>query len=101
MIKVIFELDKEFIANNANEETISAKMKAAEGTDFIKVLFETVAFTSLFQQVELGKTEFVVTPDKLDVDLLKTYNSSIAEICLLAASSEKDKKNGKEEHGEQ
>lgn len=101
MVKIIFELENEFIANNANEENISAKMKAAEGNDFIKVLLETVAFTSLFKQVELGKTEFVVTPDKLDVDLLKTYNSSLPEICLLAVSSDKNNKDGKEEHGEQ
>ena len=92
MIKIIFELSEEFIANNASEETIKAKMKEAEGTKATKVLFDTIGFQQLKKEVDAGKTEFVITQDKLDEKSQNIYNNELCEICILAFLSETDKK---------
>lgn len=92
MIKIIFELSEEFIANNASEETIDARMKEVNGSKAMKVLFDMIGFQQLKKQVDAGKTEFVVTPDKLDEKSLHLYNNELGEICILAFMSETDKK---------
>lgn len=92
MIKIIFELSEEFIANNASEETIKAKMKEAEGAKAMKVLFDMIGFQQLKKEVDAGKTEFVVTPDKLDEKSQDIYNNELGEICMLAYLSEHDSK---------
>lgn len=92
MIKIIFELSEEFIANNASEETIKAKMEKAEGPKAMKVLFDMIGFQQLKKQVDAGKTDFVVTPDKLDEKSLHIYNNELGDICILAFLSETDKK---------
>ena len=95
MIKIIFEISKDLIANNASEETREAKMKAAEGDKALRVLFDFVAFTQLNKQIEEGKTEFVVTPDKLDEKSMNMYDRELGDICMLAYLSEIDKKEQK------
>lgn len=92
MVKITFEVSEDFIRENANQESLAEKMKAAEGNKAVKVLFDTIGFGQLKKQVEEGKTEFVVTPDKLDKKSMELYNNEIGEICLLAAFSETDKK---------
>ena len=92
MVKIIFELSEEFMANNASKETIDARMKEANGHKAMKVLFDMIGFQQLKEQVDAGKTEFVVTPDKLDEKSQHIYNNELGEICMLAYLSEADKK---------
>ena len=97
MVKIIFEVSKDLIANNASEETLNAQMKAAEGDKALRVLFNSIAFKQLQKQIEAGKTEFVVTPDKLDDKSMNMYNHELGDICMLAFLSETDKKEEKKE----
>lgn len=92
MIKITFELSEEFIAHNVSEETIEAKIKKAEGPQVIKVLVDMIGFHQLKKQVDAGKTDFVVTPDKLNEKSQHIYNNELGEICMLAFLSETDKK---------
>lgn len=91
MVKIIFEVSEEFINESANPDNATAKMKAAEGNRAMKVLFDMIGFGQLKKQVEKGKNEFTVTPDKLNEKSTELYNNEIGEICLLAAFSETDK----------
>ena len=92
MIKITFEVTEDFIRESANPETATAKMKAEEGKRAMKALLDMIGFGQLKKKIEQGKTEFVVTPDKLDDKSKELYNNEIGEICLLAAFSETDNK---------
>lgn len=92
MVKITFEISEDFIRENANPESTSEKTKATEGKKAMKVLFDMIGFSQLEKQIDAGKTEFVVTPDKLDEKSIEMYNNEIGEICILAAFSETDKK---------
>lgn len=61
-VKVIFEISEDFIRESASFETAAAKIKAVDGKDAMKVLFDTIGFRQLECQIDKGKTEFVVTP---------------------------------------
>jgi len=91
MIKITFEVSEDFIRENTDPKAIAAKL-AHDGTRAMKIMLDMVGFGQLKKQVESGKTEFVVTPDKLDEKSQELYNNEIGEICLLAAFSESDKK---------
>ena len=97
MIKIIFEISKDLIANNASEETIHAKMEEAKDNKAIKVLFDSIAYKQLKKQIDKGTTEFVVSPDKLDDKSINMYNNELGDICMLAYLAETDKKEEKED----
>lgn len=92
MIKILFEVSEDFIRESASPETATAKMKAEDVKHAMKALFDMIGFKQLEKQIDEGKTEFVVTPDKLDDKSKELYNNEIGEICLLAAFSETDNK---------
>ena len=92
MIKITFEVSEDFIRKSASPEAATAKMKAEDGNRAMKALFDMIGFTKLEKQIDQGKTEFIVTTDKLDDKSKELYNNEIGEICLLAAFSETDKK---------
>jgi len=98
MIKIIFEVSEDFIRESASPETVTAKIKVENGISAMKSLFDMIGFKQLEKQIDEGKTEFVVTPDKFDDKSKEFYNNEIGEICLLAAVSEIDNK--KEESDE-
>ena len=87
MVKIIFEVSKDFIKEQVKDETVSAKMKEAEGSKALKVLFDMVGFKQIEKQIDKGVTEFVVTPDKLKESSEKLYKGELGSICLLAAES--------------
>ena len=90
MIKITFEVSEDFIRESASPETATAKMIAEEGKRAMKALFDMIGFSQLKKHIDEGKTEFVVTPDKLNDNSKELYNNEIGEICLLAAFSETD-----------
>lgn len=92
MVKIIFEVSEEFIKESATADSAHAKIKESEGIRTMKVLMDLLGFIQLKKQVEKGKKEFTVTPDKLDEKSTELYNNEIAVICMLAAFSETDKK---------
>jgi len=97
MIKILFEVSEDFIRESASPETATAKIDAGDGKHAMKALFDMLGFKQLENQIDEGKTEFVVTPDKLDDKSKELYNNEIGEICLLAVFSEIDKKKEKSE----
>ena len=92
MIKILFEVSEDFIRESASPETATAKRQAKGGKSAIKALFDMIGFKQLEKQIDEGKTEFVITPDKLDDKSKELYNNEIGEICMLAAFSETDNK---------
>ena len=91
MIKITFEVSEDLIRENATPETAVAKLMAADGEHATKALFDMLAFIQLDKLLEQGKTDFVVTTDKLDDKSRQLYDATIGEICVLAAFSETDK----------
>ena len=92
MIKITFEVSEDFIREKAQIESAISKMKEAKGVRAVKALFDMVGFKYLESQINKGKTEFVVTPDKLDAKAQELYSIEIGVICFLATISETDKK---------
>ena len=91
MIKITFEVSEDFIEKGTDPKKVASQMMV-EGNHPMQVMLDMIGFGQLKKQIEKGKTEFVVTPDKLDEKSLEIYNHEIGEICLLAAFSESDKK---------
>ena len=96
MIKIMFEVSEDFIRENAKPETTTTKAEAGDGKNAIRALFDMIGFSLLKKQIDEGKTEFVVTPDKLDDKSKELYDKELGEICLLAAFSETDNKKEEE-----
>lgn len=94
MIKITFEVSEDFIRQNAHPT--SDNTKEADDKHIMKMLFDLLGYGLLEKQLQEGKTEFVVTPDKLDDKSKDMYNNTIGAICLLAAFSETDKKADRE-----
>lgn len=88
MVKITFEVSEDFIREGADSE--KALAKAGEGKNAIRALFDVVGFKQIEDQLDKGKTEFIVTPDKLDDKSIDLYNREIGSICMLAAFSETD-----------
>lgn len=92
MVKITFEVSEDFIRENANLKLVTEKMKAAGGDKTLKVMFDLISFSQMENMIDKGKTEFIVTPDKLDEKSMQLWKIEIAEICLLGVFSESDKK---------
>lgn len=92
MIKITFEVSEDFIRENANMDTTVSKLETTNGIDSVRVLFDTIAYKQLEEQIDNGKTEFVVSQDKLDNKSKVFYNMEIGSVCMLAAFSETDTK---------
>ena len=93
MIKITFEVNEDFVRENGNPENASSKMGGVKPHDILKSLFDVISFGLLGKQLEKGKTEFVVTPNKLDDKSKAIYDRVLGDICILAAFSETDKEN--------
>ena len=98
MIKILFEVSEDFIRESASHKTATAKINAENDIRVTETLFDRMAFISLENLIDEGKTEFVVNPDKLEDESKELYNNAIEAICLLATFSEID--NMKEESDE-
>lgn len=92
MVKITFEVSEDFIRENASPKLATEKMKAAEGDNAVKVMFDLISFSQMENMIDKGKTEFIVTPDKLDETSMQLWETEIPEICLLGVFSESDKK---------
>lgn len=89
MIKITFEINEYFIRENSD---LDKALKSAKDKDEVLVkLTDAIAFKKLNNQIKEGKTEFVVTEDKLDEKSMVIYNMAIGKVCILAAFSETDK----------
>lgn len=93
MIKITFELSEDFIEKNSSAERLSENMESDKNP--LEAIKDFACFNTIKKQIEDGKTEFVVTPDKLDEKSMSIYNGYIGQICALAAFSETDKKEEK------
>ena len=94
MIKITFEVSEDFIRESATPESTRAKLKANQNP--FSILAGLMGFSSLNQLIEeQGKTEFIVSKDKLSEKSRCIYDSSIGDICILAVLSEIDSEEGK------
>ena len=90
MIKITFEVSEDFIRENATVDTTISKLETTNGINSVRVLFDTIAYKQLEEQIDNGKTEFVVSQDKLDKKSKVLYDMEISSVCMLAAFSETD-----------
>lgn len=91
MIKILFEVSEDFIRENVSPKTYVNKINK-RGADPLKALVDMMSFNLLEELINEGKTEFVVTPDKLDDKSNRIYDETIGTVCVLASFSERDNK---------
>lgn len=94
MIKITFEISEDFIREKSDLD--KALKSAKDKGEVLVSLTDAIGFNQLNNQIEEGKTEFVVTKDKLDKVSKEIYDMTIGRVCILAAFSEKDKVQNKE-----
>lgn len=94
MIKITFEINEDFISENADVNKVIKRVK--DKNDVLKCVTDVICFTKLDEQVKKGNTEFVVNKDDLDNTSKILYDSTISRVCVLAAFSETDKVQNKE-----
>ena len=89
MIKITFEINEDFVRDNSD---LDKALKSTEDKGkLLANLSDALFFKKLNGQIEEGKTEFVVTKDKLDGISNTIYDMIIGKVCILAAFSETDK----------
>lgn len=92
MIKITFEVSDDFIKEKADIKSLNLESSSIEIT---KSLADVFSFRKLEELLHEGKTELLVTLDKLDDKSIEIYNGTIGQICALAVFSETDKKEDK------
>lgn len=91
MIKIIFEVSEDFIRENGDFEVGKQKMESAKPEDMLKIFADSLVFSQIKDDMEKGKTEFIVTPDKLYAKSKELYDKFIRTVCALAHFSITDK----------
>lgn len=89
MITITFEIDEKFVRENATADAATKRIEE-NPKDAMKAMFNMVACKQLCKQLDKGKSEFVVKPEKLDEQSQKLYKNSIFDVCLLGSFSETD-----------
>ena len=97
MIKIIFEVSEDFIRENGDIEVANQKMESSKPEDIIKIFADSLVYSQIKDYLEKGKTEFIVTPDRIDGKSLVLYNNIIGIVCALAHFSVTDKVQAKEQ----
>ena len=97
MIKIIFEVSEDFIRENGDIEVARQKIESSKPEDILKLFAESLAFRQIKDDMEEGKTEFIVNPDKLDEKSNELYDKFIGTACALAHFSVIDKAHTKEQ----
>ncbi len=97
MIKITFEVSEDFVRENAKSEKFLEGEEKGNALKAIKALAEILTLARMEKLIDEGKTEFVVTPDKLDDKSKIVYNGTIGQICALAVFSEHDNKGESED----
>ena len=88
MIKITFEFSEDFIRENSDID--KALETAKDKSKALRSVANAIAFGQLNDLIQEGKTEFVVTEDKLDKMSKVIYDTTIRNVCVLAAYSETD-----------
>ena len=97
MIKIIFEVSEDFIRENGDIEVARQKMESSKPEDMLKIFADSLVYNQIKDDLEKGKTEFIVTTDRIDGKSLKLYNNIIGTVCALAHFSVTDKVQAKEQ----
>lgn len=84
MIKVIFELSEEMIAQKASAENLIAN-ETGGGEKPIGAFLDALSCKMLELHIEEGKKTFVVNPAYLGEKVLDIFNSSLGRLCILAS----------------
>ena len=97
MIKIIFEVSEDFIRENGDIEVAKQKMESSKPENMIKIFADSLVYRQLKDDIEEGKTEFIVTPDSIDGKSFELYDKILGTICALAHFSVTDKVQAKEQ----
>ena len=96
MIKIIFEVSEDFIRENGDIEVAKQKMESSKPEDMLKIFADSLVFSQIKDDMEEGKTEFIVNPDKLDEKSNELYDKFIGTACALSHFSVIDKAHTKD-----
>jgi hypothetical protein len=96
MIKITFEVSEDFIDKQLDPSYL-AEVTSNGKIDFARGIAMMLSCTVLKRQLKEGKTEFTVTPEKLDEKLIEVYKNAMPDIFTLAAFYETDKEEDKDE----
>lgn len=87
MITITFEIDEKFVRENATAEAATKRIEK-NPKDAMKSMFNMIACKKLCEQLDKGKSEFVVKPEKLDEMSQKIYNNDLR--CLPVRSIQRN-----------
>jgi len=89
-VKFIIEVSEEYIRHNADAEVIQKKA-ATEKTDFIKAMFDMIAFSSVEKRMNDGNTEFTINRDELGEKTQELFDKTIGQVCMMATMGKNEK----------
>ena len=92
MVKIIFEVSEDFIKQNADIKLMLEKTREGGQQEAVRGLMDVLCYSAFQNCIKDGKSEFVVSTDKLDGKSMEMYNIMIGNICALAAFAEHDGK---------
>ena len=94
MAKFIIEVDDDFIRERADLDLIKKRMETADGkSEFAKMMFDMLAYTSISKKLDEGVAEFRITRDMMDDDTKREYfDRYISDVLVLARMATPDKK---------
>lgn len=84
MIKITFEVSEELIKQKADFKSMLEKNEDGGKGAAIKMMMQMIAFSGIESDIDNGKTEFVVSREKLGEDKQALFDHCIDEVCLLA-----------------
>lgn len=90
MVKIILEVNEDFLRERANIDSVLSNAQNKTGIDAFEALAKYLSAKMLADKVDEGVTEFTVSPGKLDVASMRFFDSLLSGACVLAAKSHTD-----------
>lgn len=90
MVKIILEVNEDFLRERANIDSVLSNAQNKTGADALAALAKCLSVKMLVDKVDEGVTEFTMSPGKLDVASMRVFDSLLSEACVLAVKSQSD-----------
>ena len=94
MVKFILEVSEDFIHEKANLENLEQSVE--KGLNGLGALVKFVAMAEIEKEIEKGRTEFVISRDKIEGKAVELYDNTLRYAAVLTYFAE-EKKNAVQE----
>ena len=89
MVKFILEVSEDFIHENANPENLGQSVE--KGFDGLGALVKFIVMAEIEKEIEKGRTEFVISRDKIEGKAVELYDNTLRDAAVLTHFAEKKK----------